>query len=134
MDPVAARDFRTMVRELATEDRTVFLTTHDMAEAEAVCDRVTLIDRGRVLATESPEALSRLLSRHERIECVGAAASVLDELGSLGGVQKVTVTGEAARIEVGAEAAVGEVMRWLVTAGGRRCGSAGRAWRRSTWG
>lgn len=117
MDPVAARDFRTMVRELATEDRTVFLTTHDMAEAEAVCDRVTLIDRGRVLATESPKALSRLLSRHERIECVGVAASVLDELGSLGGVQKVTVHGEAARIEVGAEAAVGEVMRWLVTAG-----------------
>lgn len=73
MDPVAAREFRSIVRELAREDRTVFLTTHDMAEAEAeaVCDQVTLIDRGRVLATESPTALSR----YERIECVGVATS-----------------------------------------------------------
>ncbi len=117
MDPVAAREFRSMVKELATEDRTVFLTTHDMAEAEAVCDRVTLIDRGRILATESPAALSRLLSRHERIECVGAAAAVLKELGSLAGVERVTVTADSARIDLGSEAAVGEVMRWLVAAG-----------------
>jgi ABC-2 type transport system ATP-binding protein len=117
MDPVAAREFRSIVSELATEDRTVFLTTHDMAEAEAVCDRVTLIDRGRVLATESPTELSRLLSRHERIECLGAAPSVLEELESLRGVERVTMTADSARIEVGSEAAVGEVMRWLVGAG-----------------
>ena len=117
MDPVAAREFRSIVRELATEDRTVFLTTHDMAEAEALCDRVTLIDRGTLLATESPVALSRLLSRHERIECVGAAAPVLEQLESLRGVERVTVTAESARIDVGSDAAVGDVMRWLVAAG-----------------
>ena len=117
MDPVAAREFRTIVRELAGEGRTIFLTTHDMAEAEAVCDRVTLIDRGRVLATESPTALSRLLSRYERIECVGAAASVLEHLGSVAGVERVTVLAESARIDVGTEAAVGDVMRRLVAAG-----------------
>jgi ABC-2 type transport system ATP-binding protein len=117
MDPVAAREFRTIVRELATENRTVFLTTHDMAEAEAVCDRVTLIDRGRVIATESPSALSRLMSRHERIECVGAAPVVLDELRTLGDIERVTVTADSARIEVQTEAAVGDVMRWLVAAG-----------------
>jgi len=100
MDPVAAREFREVVRELAGEGRTVFLTTHDMAEAEAVCDRVTLIDRGQVLATESPGALSRLLSRHERIECVGAAASVLEDLGALACVERVTVPVESARIEL----------------------------------
>ena len=117
MDPVAAREFREIVRELAAEGRTVFLTTHDMAEAEAVCDRVTLIDRGQVLATESPAALSRVLSRHERIECVGAAASVLEDLGAMECVERVTVTMESARIELATEAAVGEVMRRLVAAG-----------------
>ncbi len=117
MDPVAAREFRSIVAELRSEARTVFLTTHDMAEAEAVCDRVTLIDHGRVLATESPGALSRLLSRHERVECVGAASSVLEELGALAGVEVVTVTAESARIAVASEAAVGEVMRRLVAAG-----------------
>ena len=117
MDPVAAREFRAIVRELRSERRTVFLTTHDMAEAESVCDRVTLIDHGRVLATESPGALSRLLSRYGRIECVGAAAAVLEELGSLRGVERVSVTAESARIDLGAETAVAEVMRLLVAAG-----------------
>lgn len=117
MDPVAAREFRSIVRELRSEARTVFLTTHDMAEAEAVCDRVTLIDRGHVLATESPAALSRLLSKHERIECVGAAAWVLEEVGALKGVDRVTVSAESARIDVGVDGAVADVMRRLVAAG-----------------
>jgi ABC-2 type transport system ATP-binding protein len=117
MDPVAAREFRAIVRELAAEGRTVFLTTHDMAEAEAVCDRVTLIDRGQLLATESPSALSRLASQNERIECVGASDAVIDGVGSLAGVERVTITAESARIHLETEAAVGEVMRWLVAAG-----------------
>jgi len=117
MDPVAAREFRSIVGELRSEARTVFITTHDMAEAEAVCDRVTFIDHGRVLATESPQALSRLLSRHERIECVGAAASVLEDLGSVKGVDRVTGDAESARIDVVSQDAVADVMRLLVTAG-----------------
>ena len=117
MDPLAARDLRAIVRELASEGRTVFLTTHDMAEAEAVCDRVTLIDRGRILATESPRSLSLLLSRFERIECEGADEAVIAALRSGNGVNRVTIAGATARIEVEAEAAVGQVMRHLVAAG-----------------
>lgn len=117
MDPVAAREFRTIVRELATEHRTVFLTTHDMAEAEAVCDRVTLIDRGRVLACESPSALSRLLSRFERIECTGLADGIVEDLRALDGIEHVTVVAETVRVDLESQAAVGEVMRWLVAAG-----------------
>lgn len=117
MDPVAAREFRSVVGELRSERRTIFLTTHDMAEAESVCDRVTLIDRGRLLATESPVALSRLLSRYERIECEGATGPMLEGLSSVGGVGRVTTTGTSTRIEVESEHAVAEVMRHLVAAG-----------------
>ena len=117
LDPVAARDLRAIVRELADEGRTVLLTTHDMAEAEAVCNRVTLIDHGRLLATETPHSLSLMLSRFERIECEGAADEVLASLRTAAGVSRVTATGAVARIEVEAEAAVGEVMRRLVAAG-----------------
>ena len=117
LDPIAARDLRTIVRQLSAEGRTVLLTTHDMAEAEAVCDRVTLIDRGQLLATESPQSLSRLLSRFERIECEGAGDDVLAAVRTAPGVCRVTVIGPVARIEVEAEAAVGQVMRQLVTAG-----------------
>jgi ABC-2 type transport system ATP-binding protein len=117
MDPVAARDLRRIVRELADEGRTVFVTTHDMAEAEAVCDRVTLIDRGRLLATESPHSLSMMLSRFERIECEGADEAVVADLRSSEGVSRISAAGSTVRIEVDAEAAVGRVMRRLVAAG-----------------
>jgi len=40
MDPLAAREFRALIAELKGEGRTILLTTHDMVEAEAVCDRV----------------------------------------------------------------------------------------------
>ena len=53
MDPIAARDFRNLIDELRGEGRTILLATHDMVEAEVVCDRVTLIDRGKIIATES---------------------------------------------------------------------------------
>src|SRR5436190_11933180 len=58
MDPLAAREFRRLVVDLRAEGRTILLATHDMVEAETVCDRVTLIDRGRIVATESPGTLT----------------------------------------------------------------------------
>jgi ABC-2 type transport system ATP-binding protein len=88
-----------------------------MAEAEALCDRVTFIDRGRLLATESPAALSERLCRFERVECEGASAAVLAGLGDLPGVSRMATVDAITRIEVGTQAAVADVMRHLVDAG-----------------
>jgi ABC-2 type transport system ATP-binding protein len=117
MDPVAARELRKIVAELAAEGRTIFLTTHDMAEAEALCNRVTLIDHGRLLATESPRELSAMLSSFERIECDGADVEVVEMLAALPGVSSVSSSGLSTRIEVDADGVVAEVMRQLVSAG-----------------
>lgn len=68
MDPLAARDFRKLIAELKAEGKTILLATHDMAEAEAVCERVSLIDKGRLLAVETPQTLSRLLGQHEWVD------------------------------------------------------------------
>ncbi|HZD67534.1 MAG TPA: ABC transporter ATP-binding protein [Actinomycetes bacterium] len=57
LDPVHAEDVRTIVREAAAEGRTVFLTTHDMATAEALCDRVAFMVGGRLAAIDAPRAL-----------------------------------------------------------------------------
>ena len=46
MDPLAAREFRTLIGELKGEGRTILLDDDEMVEAETVCDRATLIDRG----------------------------------------------------------------------------------------
>ena len=118
MDPLAARDFRRLIAELKGEGRTILLATHDMVEAETVCDRVTLIDRGNVIATESPRSLGRLLSRFQRVDVEGADELLLAEIEAVAGVAGVTRSSDgAARIDVDEEGALGEVLRLLVGRG-----------------
>jgi ABC-2 type transport system ATP-binding protein len=118
MDPLAAREFRTLIGELRAEGRTVLLATHDMAEAETVCDRVTLIDRGKIIATESPRTLGHLLSRFQRIDVDGAPEPVLAEIRALPGVTSVeAVDGVGMRIEVDEEGVTQVVLERLVAAG-----------------
>ncbi len=118
MDPLAAREFRTLIEELRDEGRTILLATHDMVEAETVCDRVTLIDRGKIIATESPRTLGQVLSRFQRIDVEGASEAVLEEIRALRGVASVTVVdGAGTRIEVDEEGVTQLVLERLVAAG-----------------
>jgi len=118
MDPLAAREFRRLIGELKGEGRTILLTTHDMVEAEAVCDRVTLIDRGRVLATETPRSLGTFISRFQRIDVEDAPAELLAELERLPGVSSVLAQEDGTtRIEVHEEGATSAALRRLVDAG-----------------
>jgi ABC-2 type transport system ATP-binding protein len=122
MDPVAAMEFRTLVAELRAEGRTVLLTTHDMAEAEAVCDRVTLIDGGRLLTTERPATLGRWISSYARVEASEVppelAERLVAELGRLPGVATVRqIPPDRLRAETTAPDAGAKVLRWLLDAG-----------------
>jgi ABC-2 type transport system ATP-binding protein len=117
MDPIAARDFRSLIGELIGEGRTILLATHDMVEAETVCDRVTLIDRGKILATESPRTLGRVISRFQRIDVEGADADLLARVRELPGVHSISADDGGARIEIAEEGATGTVLKLLVDAG-----------------
>jgi iron complex transport system ATP-binding protein len=57
LDPQSRRDVREQIRSLKADGRTVLLTTHDIDEAERLCDRVAIIDRGEILAVGEPQAL-----------------------------------------------------------------------------
>lgn len=97
------------------------ITTPDMVEAEAVCDRVSLIDNGSILATESPAALGRLISTFERID--------VDDVGSAAGELASTYAGYSSvgsavvlptgvlRIETKVHGAVPELLRDLLDRG-----------------
>lgn len=59
-DPVARRDFHDLVHRLADMDgTTILLTTHDLAEAEKLADRILILDQGRIVADGSPDRLAR---------------------------------------------------------------------------
>jgi len=59
LDPVARQQFWQLVRRLKHAGKTIIITTHYMDEAEHLCDRIAIMDKGRVIAEGSPEALVR---------------------------------------------------------------------------
>ena len=61
LDPNIARDLRRLVVELAGQGMTVFLTTHYMEEADQLCQRVAIVDQGRIVALDTPAALEQSL-------------------------------------------------------------------------
>lgn len=67
VDPQARHSIWDLVREIRSEGRTVFLTTHLMEEAEKLCDRVAIVDHGRVVALDTPAALVRNLEAESRV-------------------------------------------------------------------
>ena len=62
LDPRSKLDVQAFIEDLhQTHDATVVLTTHDLAEAERLCERITILDGGRIVAEDTPEGLMRLV-------------------------------------------------------------------------
>jgi ABC-2 type transport system ATP-binding protein len=68
LDPRSKIDVQTFVHQLREDqDATILITTHDMEEAEALCDRVAIIDQGKIVAQGTVDELKRIVA--ERLEC-----------------------------------------------------------------
>ncbi len=67
LDPQARRAMWQLIKEIRNRGKTIFLTTHYMEEAEHLCDRVAILDRGRILALDSPSRLIASLGGENRI-------------------------------------------------------------------
>ena len=64
LDPAARAEVHRMLAELKAAGTTIFLTTHDMAEADSVCDRLAILDEGRIVASDEPESLKLRFARN----------------------------------------------------------------------
>ncbi len=85
LDPQAARDLRARVRDLQGQGRTILLTTHYMEEADQLCDRVAIVDHGRIVALDTPAALKARYAGPERVEEVVHEPTLEDAFISLTG-------------------------------------------------
>lgn len=64
LDPRSKREVEAYIQKLRSQtELTIFLTTHDMAEAETLCDRVAIIDKGRIVALDTPDALKAMVAQ-----------------------------------------------------------------------
>ncbi|GAB3236076.1 ABC transporter ATP-binding protein [Glycomyces halotolerans] len=75
LDPQARRNLWDLMRSISAEGRTVVLTTHYMEEAEALCDRVAIMDSGRILAVDSPAEMIRGLDAPTRVSIAAGQLS-----------------------------------------------------------
>ncbi len=128
LDPGGMRDIRALIRRLAGEGLTIFLSSHLLAEVEQLCNRVTVIGRGRLLAegtlAEVVQGANGHLSyrlvvgnRQEALRVLDRSSAGVEASASTESTDRLDGTGgEELRLSVGPEGA-GPVVRELVTGG-----------------
>ena len=88
LDPEISRDIRALIKKMANDGKTIMLTTHYMYEAEELCDRIAIINKGKIVALGTASQLKELVKSSTVIEVVTAEdpSGVLDSLRSLAGI------------------------------------------------
>jgi ABC-2 type transport system ATP-binding protein len=113
LDPAGIREMRTLVRELGASGRTVLLSSHLMAEVQQICDRVAVIDRGRIIAESTVEDLR---GDGELVVSAAPSDTAREVLQSHPEVRAVALVDGLLRVQVDAKYA-SELARSLVGAG-----------------
>lgn len=92
LDPAQVVEVRNIIRDIGKE-RTVLLSTHILSEAQAICDRVLIINKGHIVAEDSPENLQARLVGAERsiLRVKGDADELVPKIAAIVGVQNVKI-------------------------------------------
>ena len=117
LDPQARRAMWDLVREIQSSGKTVFLTTHFMEEAERLCDRVAIMDHGKLIALDSPQALVSSLGDENRVVFETEAPLAPALFAALPGVTRVERIGERNLVYGSKDGLIGRVVGTLEGAG-----------------
>ena len=113
LDPQARRTIWELVRDIRQRGKTVFLTTHLMEEAERLCDRVAIIDHGRIVDVDSPEGLIRRHCPERSVILVTDDASAAERFRGISHVTAVTALNGRLTIEGTGEDVIMDIIRCL---------------------
>lgn len=100
LDPAARAEVHRMLAELKSAGTTVFLTTHDMVEADSVCDRIAILDEGRIVAEGAPQSLKLRYARN-RVVVVTRTRGVVEtakDASAADGLRDLFAAGEVLSI------------------------------------
>ncbi len=95
LDPAQIIEVRNLIREIGKE-RTVLLSTHILSEAQQLCDRILIINKGKIVAEDTPQNLQSNLSGAQRVQLTvrGDTAKLAEKIGKVDGVENVILSGE----------------------------------------
>ena len=100
LDVESQRLIKDMIREFNKSGTTVFLTTHNMEEANQLCDRIAIINHGKIAAIDSPERLRMRSSGLQSVEVSFDKKISVDELSKIHGVREAKKIGDKIRLYV----------------------------------
>jgi ABC-2 type transport system ATP-binding protein len=98
LDPQARRAIWTLVRGIRDRGKTVFLTTHLMEEAERLCDRVAIIDHGRIVDIDTPDELIRRHCPERTVVLTTDDAAADAHFAAIAGVESIARRGDEVTI------------------------------------
>ena len=116
LDPQSTSDIRDFVRKINTDNETtIILTTHAMVEAEILCDRVGIVDYGKIVALDTPANLKKIITGTNtsvvELDVLRITPDIISHIQSLPCVEKVTVEDENhIKIHASGEEACGDII------------------------
>lgn len=98
LDVESAKLIKEMIMELNTAGTTVFLTTHNMEEANKLCDRIAIINHGKIAAIDTPESLRMKSSGLQSIEASFDHPANMDDLAKIQYIEQVKKMGDKIKL------------------------------------
>ncbi|MGQ9560748.1 MAG: ATP-binding protein DrrA1-3 family domain-containing protein [Candidatus Oleimicrobiaceae bacterium] len=119
LDPQARRAMWDLVRQIRDRGKTIFLTTHFMDEAERLCDRVAIVDHGRIVALDTPKNLITSLRAEYRLVFRIDGSFDPQGLRNVAGVSRVETADEGFTVYGATAGVVSDVVNALTQSGVR---------------
>lgn len=93
LDPVGARDLKKIIKDLSLLGKTIMLTTHYMYEADELCNRIAIINKGQIAALDTPQNLKNINSGFSvmEIRVLGVTPDKINKIRNLEGIENVFV-------------------------------------------
>ncbi len=116
LDTQARQKIHELIEDLKRQDRTVLLTTHYIEEAEKLCDRVAIIDHGKIIAAGTPEEIRSRTIGESMIEIVCAAPLPGDGLPDWEGAETVAFSEDRTQLSVSSShpaRTLVELVKWI---------------------
>lgn len=94
LDPQARHTMWDLIKDIRNEGKTIFITTHYMEEAELLCDRVAIIDQGKIVALDTPQNLIKSLGQEKRLIFSLESEFSIEKLRKIEGATEVEKIGD----------------------------------------
>jgi ABC-2 type transport system ATP-binding protein len=127
LDPQSSREIREFIKKINVENKTtIILTTHMMVEADMLCDRIGIIDHGKIVALDTPENLKRMVSGTDttvvELEIPNLTNELVTRIKGLRTVRNLTMTGDThIKVQASGDEAFDNIIDTVRGNGGKIC-------------